>query len=129
VVPGGKFASGSEPWSTNQRMEITAVVQALTEIEGPLQVTSDSTYVVNCFRQRWWEGWVRRGWRNAKGSPVANRDLWEPLIASVNERGAGEVEFRWVKAHADDGFNALADRLANTAARLQAGESGSDPAP
>ena len=44
-------------------------------------VVSDSTYVVNCFRDRWWEGWLRRGWKNSQGKPVANRDLWEPLIA------------------------------------------------
>ena len=46
-------------------------------ITGPVHVISDSTYVVNCFRQRWWEGWQRRGWRNSQGKPVANRDLWE----------------------------------------------------
>ena len=46
-----------------------------------MEVVSDSTYVVNCFRQRWWAGWHRRDWRNAQGKPVANRDLWEPLLA------------------------------------------------
>ena len=78
---GGPYASGAEPRSTNQRMEITAVLKALEELEGPVLVISDSTYVVNCFRDRWYEGWKRRGWKNTAGKPVANRDLWEPLLA------------------------------------------------
>ena len=48
---------------------------------------SDSTYVVNCFRDRWWEGWRRRGWQNTAGKPVANRDLWEPLLALALDAG------------------------------------------
>ncbi len=127
LIPGGRFESGSDPWSTNQRMEVTAVLEALRAIDGPVKVLSDSTYVVNCFRQRWWEGWIRRGWRNSKGQPVANQDLWAPLIDVVTRRGLGSVQFRWVKGHADDGLNALADSLANEAARTQAGQSGSAP--
>ena len=68
---------------------------------------SDSTYVVNCFRDRWWEGWQRNGWRNSKRQPVANRDLWEPLVDLVNERG--DVTFRWVKGHSGDPMNDLVD--------------------
>ncbi len=79
AVPNGPYASGAEPRSTNQRMEVTAVIRALEANQGPVHVKSDSTYVVNCFRDRWWEGWKRRGWRNTAGKPVANRDLWEPL--------------------------------------------------
>ncbi len=75
-------ASGADPATTNQRMEITAVVRALEAIAGPVHVHSDSTYVVNCFRDRWWPGWRRKGWRNAQGKPVANRDLWEPISVS-----------------------------------------------
>ena len=52
-------------------------------LEGRLEVVSDSTYVVNCFRDRWWEGWLKRDWKNSKKEPVANRDLWEPLIELV----------------------------------------------
>ena len=62
VVPDGPWASGPERRSTNQRMEVRAVLDALSSLEGPLTVFSDSTYVVNCFRDRWHEGWVRRGW-------------------------------------------------------------------
>ena len=74
-------------------MEITAALEALRALEpgpGPagLDVISDSTYVVNCFRDRWWEGWHRRGWRNSAGKPVANRDLWEPLLDAGPRRRA-----------------------------------------
>ena len=63
-------------------MEIQAALEAVTALDGPLEIVSDSTYVVNCFRDRWWQGWLARGWRNSQKKPVANRDLWEPLIAA-----------------------------------------------
>ena len=94
-------------------MELTAVLEAVRALEGPLEVYSDSTYVVNCFRDRWWEGWIRRGWRNSQKKPVANRDLWEPLIELVLGR---EIDFFWVKGHAGDPWNDEADRLATEAA-------------
>ena len=64
-------------------MELTAAIEALAAIEGHRRVHlhSDSAYVVNCFRERWWERWERQGWRNAGKQPVANRDLWERLLA------------------------------------------------
>jgi ribonuclease HI len=125
VVPDGAYASGAEPRTTNQRMEITAVLEALRALGGaePIEVVSDSTYVVNCFRQRWWEGWFRRGWRNSQGRPVANRDLWEPLfeLALGDER---TVTFRWVKGHSGDPWNDEVDRLAVEAASSGRGQSG-----
>jgi ribonuclease HI/uncharacterized phage-like protein YoqJ len=124
-VPGGAFASGAEPATTNQRMEITAALQAVRSLDGPLEVVSDSTYVVNCFRDRWWEGWIARGWTNSQRKPVANRDLWEPLIELVRSRG--NVTFRWVKGHAGDPMNDLVDRLAVEAALTQQGRSGDRP--
>jgi ribonuclease HI len=57
-----RFASGSEAPSTNQRMEIRAALEAVLALDGPLLVVSDSTYVVNCFRDRWWEKWLINGW-------------------------------------------------------------------
>src|SRR6202044_2402288 len=81
AVPAGPWQSGAAAHTTNQRMEVTAALEAVTTLEGPLEVVSDSTYVVNCFRDRWWEGWLARGWLNSQKKPVANRDLWEPLIA------------------------------------------------
>ncbi len=111
----GRQASGGERATTNQRMEITAALEAVRALEGPLVVVSDSTYVVNCFRDGWWKGWVSRGWVNSAKKPVANRDLWEPLIDAVRERG--DVSFRWVKGHSGDAMNDLVDRLAVEAAR------------
>ncbi len=125
VVPEGVFASGADPRTTNQRMELTAVLEALGALDGPLDVISDSTYVVNCFRDRWWEGWIERGWRTTKKKPVANRDLWEPLVDLVRSRG--DVEFRWVKGHAGDRWNDLADRLATEAVRTRKPRSGDRP--
>jgi ribonuclease HI len=123
AVPDGPFASGAEARSTNQRMEITAALEALRALPGRVHVMSDSTYVVNCWRDRWWEKWVERGWKNSRREPVANRDLWEPLVALFVER-RGEVTFEWVKGHGDDRFNDLVDRLAVDAARTQQGRSG-----
>ena len=117
AVPDGAYASGYESRTTNQRMEVTAVLEALRALPGPLQVVSDSTYVVNCFRDKWWEGWLRRGWMNSARKPVANRDLWEPLVALYRERG--DVTFRWVKGHSGDRMNDLVDELAVAAARTQ----------
>ncbi len=80
AVPGGRYRSGAAGRTTNQRMEIQAVLEAVKTLDGPLEIVSDSTYVVNCFRDRWWQGWLARGWLNSQKKPVANRDLWEPLI-------------------------------------------------
>jgi ribonuclease HI/uncharacterized phage-like protein YoqJ len=123
VAPSGPFESGAEAKSTNQRMELRAVLEALTALDGPLEVRSDSTYVVNCFRDRWWEGWLARGWVNKQKKPVANRDLWEPLIGSYRQR-AGEISFTWVKGHGADKLNDVVDRLAVGAALTQRGRSG-----
>lgn len=113
------YAAGHEAATTNQRMELFAVIEALAAHDGPIEIRSDSTYVVNCFRDRWWASWRRRGWKNAKGQPVANRDLWEHLVSEVVDRRPGQVSFVWVKGHSTDSMNALVDGLANTAARLQ----------
>ena len=83
VVPDGPFAAGYEPRTTNQRMEVAAVLEALRVLDGPVLVVSDSTYVVKCFEEGWWKAWLRRGWKNSSRQPVKNRDLWEPLIDLV----------------------------------------------
>lgn len=123
AVPDGAYRSGSETRTTNQRMEIHAVLDAVTTLEGPLEVVSDSTYVVNCFRDGWWRGWLARGWKNSQKKPVANRDLWEPLI-DLYRRDPGRLAFRWVKGHGSDPYNDLVDRLAVEAAARQAGREG-----
>jgi ribonuclease HI len=127
VVPDGDYASGFDPRTTNQRMEITAALEALRALlpasAGGLTVISDSTYVVNCFRDRWWEGWRRRGWLNSAKKPVANRDLWEPLLELALDPAVA-VEWRWVKGHSGDTYNDLVDQLAVQAATQGAGSSG-----
>jgi ribonuclease HI len=113
----GRQAWGSSPRTTNQRMEIQAALEAVTALEGPLVVVSDSTYVVNCFRDGWWKGWLARGWVNSAKKPVANRDLWEPLIELYRDRG--DVTFRWVKGHSGDEMNDVVDQLAVLAGKEQ----------
>jgi len=116
---GAVWACGFEPHSTNQRMEITAALEAVrAHPTGRLEIVSDSTYVVNCFRDRWWKGWLARGWVNSKRQPVANQDLWKPLIDLYRAREK-EISFRWVKGHGADPLNDVVDRLAVRAALEQ----------
>ncbi len=82
-------------------------------------VVSDSTYVVNCFRDEWWKGWQARGWRNSQKQPVANQDLWKPLIDSyLGDRV--RLHFEWVKGHSGNPMNDLVDALAVAAASARA---------
>ena len=104
-------------------MEIQAAFEAVTAIDGPVEVVSDSTYVVNCFRDRWWEGWLERNWLNKAKKPVANRDLWEPLIDAYRADPT-RIQFRWIKGHSNDVMNDVVDRLAVEAARTQRGRTG-----
>ena len=121
AVQGGRFETGAAPHTTNQRMEITAALQAVQALPGRLEVVSDSTYVVNCFKQRWYNAWLVNGWRNSQKKPVANRDLWEPFIEVVLARE--DVTFRWVKGHGTDAMNQLVDELAVLAAQAGKGQS------
>lgn len=112
--------SGYEDATTNQRMEVKAVIEALKAAQlkrwpQPLVIVSDSAYVVNCFLQGWWKGWLMRDWVNSQRKPVANRDLWEQLIALVS--GHRDVTWEWVKGHSGVPGNEEADRLASQAAR------------
>jgi ribonuclease HI len=110
VAPSGvPSGSGGEAHTTNQRMEIMAVLEALRSLDGDLTIVSDSAYVVHCFRDGWWRRWKTNGWRNSKREPVANSDLWRPLVELYEER---RPEFRWVKGHSGDPMNDLVDQLA-----------------
>ncbi|HWM18556.1 MAG TPA: ribonuclease H [Ilumatobacteraceae bacterium] len=113
VAPDGVPSdSGGETMTTNQRMELLAALQALRAFESSgeiVRIVSDSTYVVNCFRQKWWVRWEANGYRNSNKQPVANADLWKPLVEF--ER-TGRVEWGWVKGHSGDRLNDLVDRLA-----------------
>lgn len=123
AIPGGVYRSGAASLTTNQRMEIHAVLDAVTTLPGRLEIVSDSTYVVNCFRDRWWRGWLSRGWLNSQKKPVANRDLWEPLIEEYRSNPE-RLTFRWVKGHGGDPYNDFVDRLAVDASLTQLGRSG-----
>ena len=74
------------------------------------------------FRDRWWEGWRARGWLNKAKKPVANRDLWEPFVDLVEQRG--DVTFQWVKGHSGDRMNDVVDQLAVEASLTQEGRAG-----
>lgn len=103
--------SGYEEQTTNNRMELTGVIEGLSALRSPCKVTvfSDSAYVVNAFVNKWLVSWQRRGWRKADGSAVLNRDLWERLLAAA---GTHEVRFTLVKGHADNAQNNRCDALA-----------------
>lgn len=122
AIEGGAYKSGADPQTTNQRMELKAAFDAVESNTGPIEIVSDSNYVVKCFTDKWHVGWIKRGWTNSKKEPVANRDLWEPFIRLVLERK--NVTFRWVKGHNGHVMNDLVDRLAVEAGRRRAGISG-----
>jgi len=114
VAPSGEpNDSGGEAHTTNQRMELLAAfraVEAYLTDPRTIRIVSDSNYVVKCFNDGWWRGWHARGWKNSQRQPVANRDLWEPFIEMVLERG--RVDFEWVKGHSGDPMNDFVDVLA-----------------
>ncbi len=113
------FASGAAANTTNQRMELQAVIEALrSNPDGDVEIVSDSMYVVKCFNDRWHAGWLRRGWKNSQGQPVANRDLWEDLFALTFD-GDRSISFTWVKGHSGDRGNDFVDELATAAADSQ----------
>jgi ribonuclease HI len=110
VTEGGGWADyGYGGWTTNQRMELTAALEALQCVAGPVTVVSDSQYLINCFDKRWWAGWERRGWRTSGGSEVANLDIWQPLVALAGSR---DVVFEWTRGHDGNRWNEAADHLA-----------------
>ena len=92
-------------------MELMAVLKAVTAVDGPIEIYSDSSYVVKCFNDQWYKGWLSRGWKNSQKKPVANRDIWEPLIEEYL-RDAERLQFFWVKGHSGDEMNDLVDALA-----------------
>lgn len=109
-----KEISGGMKETTNNIMEITAVIEALKclKIESDVQVYSDSAYTVNAFNQGWIFNWMKNGWRTASGASVKNKELWQELYALTKKH---KVEFIKVKGHADNEFNNRCDEMAREA--------------
>jgi len=102
---------GGEPMTTNNRMEMTAVIEALKCLKRPCRIVlyTDSQYVQKGISE-WIKGWKARGWKTASKEPVKNADLWQQLDAA---RQPHDIDWRWVKGHAGHEFNERADQLAN----------------
>jgi ribonuclease HI len=119
VIDGGaeRELSGGEARTTNQRMELRGAIEGLRALEGRrgVDLYSDSAYVVNCFRDRWYERWRKNGWKNAQKKPVENRDLWEALVTLAEQH---DVRWHKVAGHSGDPLNERADRLAVAAIDL-----------
>lgn len=109
-----KELSGSDPDTTNNRMEMTAVIRALNALTEPCEVMlhTDSRYVIDGIT-KWVHGWQRKGWVNASKQPVRNADLWHELIAAAQRH---RVTWEWVRGHNGHVENERADRLASDAA-------------
>ncbi|HJV45572.1 MAG TPA: ribonuclease HI [Bacillota bacterium] len=103
--------SGGEKNTTNNRMELKAAIESLKNLKEPCSVKlySDSAYLVNCFGQGWYKGWMKNGWKNSKKQPVENQDLWKELLELMNTH---QVEYIKVKGHADNELNNRCDQLA-----------------
>ena len=106
-----KSLYGGETDTTNNRMELTAVIEGLMALTQPCKITltSDSTYVLKGI-QEWLPGWKKRNWTTAGKKPVKNVDLWQKLDALIDTH---EIEWRWVKGHSGHRENEIADQLAN----------------
>jgi ribonuclease HI len=111
---------GGERLTTNNRMELTAVIEALGALRKPSRVAvyTDSAYVKNGITQ-WIHGWKQRGWRTADKQPVKNIELWQKLDALAEQH---RVSWHWVKGHAGDPGNERADQLANRGAAAAGGQ-------
>ena len=109
-----KEISGGKKETTNNIMEITAVIEALKclKTKCEVQVYSDSAYTVNAFNQGWIYNWIKKGWKTASGDPVKNKELWQELYDLIKKH---KVEFIKVKGHADNEFNNRCDEMARNA--------------
>lgn len=113
---------GGELGTTNNRMEMLAVIEALAALKRPCKVTLhvDSQYVLKGMTE-WLPGWKARGWKTATKAPVKNVDLWQRLDALVNN-GQHQIEWRWVRGHNGDPGNERADELANKGVAMALGQ-------
>ncbi len=115
-----KELSGSDPETTNNRMELGGAIAALSELKQPCVVDlySDSKYLVDAFEKGWVRSWLRNGWRKADKKPVLNDDLWKELLSVMDGH---EVRFHWVEGHKGHPENERCDQLAREAASIVAG--------
>lgn len=106
-----KELSGGEGETTNNRMELSAVIFALEQLKEPCHVvlTSDSQYVLDGLQKGWAKGWKRRGWKKSDGKPALNPDLWERLLDASEKH---KMEYHWIRGHNGHAENERADRLA-----------------
>ena len=109
-----KEISGGSENTTNNIMELSAVIEALKLLKRPCKVNvfSDSAYVVNAFNQKWIYGWIKKNWRTAGGDSVKNKELWQELYSLTKVHN---VTFNKVKGHADNEFNNRCDEMARDA--------------
>lgn len=120
LLPGDgdvRKLTGGARQTTNNRMEMRAALEALTALDEPSDVTlhTDSAYVSRAFNEGWLANWQKNGWKTSSKKPVKNRDLWEQLL-EANDRH--DVTWVWVKGHADNEYNNIADELAVAAIDL-----------
>lgn len=103
--------TGGAPHTTNNQMELTAAIEALQTLDAPSRVElhTDSAYLSRAFNDSWIAKWQKNGWRTSSKKPVKNKELWQKLVALDEHH---DVEWIWVKGHADNELNNLADELA-----------------
>ncbi|MBU3805816.1 MAG: ribonuclease HI [Candidatus Fournierella pullistercoris] len=118
-----KELSGGEAQTTNNRMEMTALIRALEMLKEPCHIVfcSDSKYVIDALQKGWAKGWKARGWRKADKSPALNPDLWEKLLALCEPH---TFEYKWIKGHAGHPENERCDRLAVEQSKRYGGRQG-----
>lgn len=106
-----KILRGGEAHTTNNRMEMKAIIEALKALKRPcrVEVRSDSALIVNTFKKGWIDSWQQRGWKKSNKKPVENRDLWEEMLEAMKPHS---VTWTKVKGHADDERNNLVDEVA-----------------
>ena len=108
-----KVLTGGAPETTNNRMELSGVISALDCLKEPciVELYSDSKYVIDALEKGWAESWKANGWRKSDKKPALNTDLWEELLALVQQH---EMHYHWIKGHAENEFNNRCDVLAVT---------------
>ncbi|MEZ0536069.1 ribonuclease HI [Caldicellulosiruptoraceae bacterium PP1] len=106
-----KILSGNESNTTNNRMELIAVIESLKALKEPCNVTiyTDSQYVVNAFNNKWITNWIKNNWKLNDGNEVKNKELWQELVDLIKVH---KVNFKWVKGHADNKKNNECDKIA-----------------